>query len=238
MIIAKGREIKTFSEIISVNDLINEFTFTSEEELKKKLKIQTFDASTGQPLTNVLLKLCKSHSKISSEGLTRGNGCFEYIIDSNCQYILDVNRKGFISYSMEFNQTKGNEEHDTLQVPLFPIVKELETKTVIDQKKNTSNEIKQNLLRAIMVADNSIFSTQMTFELHGLIKNPESNEEEEFVAKSPDNFYSDDNLAIEWKEINDFSKAIKITYFNNDTKSKWFRLVGSATSGEIVDENL
>lgn len=237
MIIAKGREIKTFSKKISVTEIINEFTFTSEEELRKNLNIHTFDATTGEPLMNVLLKLSKASSKMFSEGLTRLGGSFEYIIDSNCPYILDVDRKGYIPYSMEFNQTKGNEDCDTIQVPLIPIVRDLETKTISDPKKKTSFVVKQNVLRAIMVSDSGTYSSQVSFELHGLVKNPESSEEEEFVAKSQENTYSDDNLTVEWREANDFCKTIKMSCFNNDTKSKWFRLIGIAAPGEIIDEN-
>ena len=238
MIIVKGREIKTLSEIISVEEQITELTFTTEEILRKRLKIYVFDATTGKPLTNVLLRLLKSNSKISAEGLTGENGEFEYIIDSNFPHILDVNRKGFITYSMEFNQTKGNEEIYVLQVPLYPIIKKIKSKMITEPIKQTSLEIKENIFRVIMISDSSIHSSQITLELLGWTTKPENNETEEFIVNTTNKAFSNDNLTVKFDTPNDFSKTIEITNFNFESKTKWFRLVGNVKLGEIVDENL
>lgn len=165
MIIAKGREIKEFSEIITIHDLITILTFEPESVMRKQLSIQTFNAANGEPLPNVLLKLKKTNSKISTEGLTKENGSFGYVIDQNCQYTLDVARKGFIPYTIEFNQTKGNENVGTVNVPLLPILK-AKTHLVHDQERREEVEVKSNTMRAILVSDDTVHAGQITLELY------------------------------------------------------------------------
>lgn len=235
MIIAKGREIKEFSEIVTIQDLVTEFTFEPENTMRKKLNIQTFNAENGELLSNVLLRLKKTNSKISTEGLTKENGCFGYIIDENCQYSLDITRRGFISYTMEFNQTKGNEAINTINVPLFPILK---TKSIMmhDQQRNEDVEVKTNIMRAILVSDDQVHAGQITLELYSWIVNPENNEEEEFcIPKDKDNF-SNDNLTIVYNDF-ELGKVISIEETGNDSNTKWFRLTGNVVSGEIVEPN-
>lgn len=90
-----------------------------------------------------------------------------YIIDSNSSHTLEVNRKGFIDYSFEFNQTKGNEEITRINVPLFPIEKQ-KSKT-INNHENPQEELqtKLNLLRAVLVSDSEDSCGQMVFYLYG-----------------------------------------------------------------------
>ena len=234
MLIAKGREIKEFSEIISIEEQITELTFEPEEVMKKKLTIQTFNADNGELLSNVLLRLRKTNSKISTEGLTKENGWFSYIVDSNCQYSLDVARKGFISYSMEFNQTKGNENVDNVKVPLFSIEKP-KSKVVFDSENQTDVAININTMRAIMISDDKVHNSQLTFEIYAWIVNPENNEETEFCVPRSQEKFENNQLSIEFNNYDEFGKTFKLEDLENESNSKWFRLVGNVTTGEIVE---
>ena len=153
MVIAKGREIKEFSEIITVQEQITELSFTPERHFSKEITVQAYNAKTGNPLANVLLRLRKCNSKISSEGLTKQEGDFSYVIDSNCPHLLEVDRKGFIPYSFEFNQTKGNENIDVVKVPMFPVEKLHPTRVSDPENPDEEIEVKTHLVRAILVTD-------------------------------------------------------------------------------------
>lgn len=122
MIIAKGKEIKEFSDIVVIEQQITRISYSPKQPFSKEIIIMAFNATTGKELPNVLLKLRKKNSKFSSEGLTKSQGEFSYMIDANCLHYLEVERKGFIPYFFEFNQTKGNEDNEIIKVPLFPIV--------------------------------------------------------------------------------------------------------------------
>jgi hypothetical protein len=167
MIVAKGPDIKEFSEIISIKEQITTLTFTPSKSMRKEVYVHTFNAVTGESLSNVLLRLRKCSSKVSAEGLTRDKGEFLYVIDSNSAHSLEVNRKGFIPYSFEFNQTKGNEHITTIKVPLFPIEKQ-KLKS-IPNPENPQDELqtKLGLLRAVLVSDSEDSCSQMTFSLYG-----------------------------------------------------------------------
>jgi hypothetical protein len=211
MIIAKGRGIKEFSEIISVEKQITELSFTPQENMIKTVYIQAFNASTGDPLPNVLLKLRKSTSKISSEGLTKDKGEFSYIIDANCTHYLGVERKGFIPYSFEFNQTKGNEEDKIVNVPLFPIEK-LKSRIISNPDNPEEDiEIKPGIFRAILLTDNEDSNSIIGFELQACIVNPENNEEQEVIINSSQAKFKHDSLFSTFTPLGGFGSLISVS---------------------------
>lgn len=78
----KGRGIADISQTIIIKEQFTKLTYTAEALMRKQVMINTFNANTGEPLSNVLLRLKKHNSKISSEGLTK-DGSFTYVIDAN-----------------------------------------------------------------------------------------------------------------------------------------------------------
>lgn len=244
MVIAKGRGIKEFSEIISIEQQITELSFTPKENMIKNVHIQAFNALTGDPLPNVMLRLRKCTSKISSEGLTKEKGEFSYIIDANCTHYLDVERKGFIPYSFEFYQTKGNEEDNLIKVPLFPIEK-LKTKVISNPDKPEEDiEIKPGLFRAVLLTDNEDSNSTISFELNACIINPENNEEQEVTINSSQPKFKHDSLVSTFTSLGDFGSSITVSATCTESQAKWFRLtarIGSSTltspSGFSLDHN-
>jgi len=237
MIIAKGREIKEFSEIITIEQQITELTFTPKENMIKKIYIQTFNAKTGEALVNVLLRLRKSNSKISSEGLTKEQGDFSYIVDANCPHYLEVERKGYIPYYLEFNQTKGNEDDKLIKVPMFPVEK-VKPKVISDpENQDEEIEIKPGYFRALLISDNEASNSTITLELHACITNPESNQDQEIVLKSSDSVLQDQNVKVKFTSHGEFGTYATIQTMYLEDQSKWYRLTARIASATLTAED-
>lgn len=82
MVVAKGKDIKEYSQIISISDQITILAFTPDRPMSKSLICQTYDGKTGEKLNNVLIKLRKAHSKITTQGLT-GSGMIAFQTNQN-----------------------------------------------------------------------------------------------------------------------------------------------------------
>jgi hypothetical protein len=241
MIIAKGREIKEFSEIISVEEQITEINFTPDQGMSKKLEIKAFDAITKDELPNVLLRLRKSNSKISAEGLTKEQGIFIYYIDANCTYQLEIQRKGYISYQMEFNQTKGNEHIETIKVPLFPVekIKPVVVYSVDPEHENQykPEEVKPGRFRAILVSDYDSTAQLLEPTLHACVSNPENTEAEELEISSSNKEYTHQSLNATYKDHDELGKLIIVDTMSTEENSKWFRLSVNITSSTLTENN-
>lgn len=236
MIIAKGREIKEYSEIISIDQQITELEFTPEQSMSKQLFVRAFNAQTGQRLGNVLLKLRKSNSKISSEGLTKENGEFMYIIDANCPHYLEVERKGFIPYFLEFNNTKGNENVSILKVPLMPVEKLKAKKISNPEDQQEATEITPGLIRAVLITDVDDSNGVITLEAYACVVNPENGEDTEIIISGSENQeFEGDNLIAKYSDFEDHGKFISLETFATPDTSKWFRLVVNITSANLTN---
>lgn len=83
MVIAKGKEIREFSQIISIEEHITILKMVPEPPIRKVIAFQVYDAKTGEKLSNVLLKLRKAHSKITLQGLSREEGYVVFTVTEN-----------------------------------------------------------------------------------------------------------------------------------------------------------
>lgn len=236
MVIAKGREIKEFSEIIRVEEQITELHFTPETLFSKEVTVKAYDAITGNPLPNVLLRLRKSNSKISSEGLTKSDGEFSYIIDSNCPHFLEVERKGFIPYHFEFNQTKGNENIDVVKVPMFPIEKVKPVSVPNPEHPEEETEVKPNILRTILVTDDEVSNSVIVPHFWGCVVNPENNEEEEFRITNSYTSHEQDDVKVEYTDHGEFGKLITAQTVVKET-TKYYRICARISSAQNTDVN-
>lgn len=100
---------------------------------------------------------------------------------------------------MEFNQTTGNLDYNTINVPLFPVEK-LKSRKVQHSDSKEEFVIHSRVLRAILVSDpNPIGSINL--QLKGCILNPENNETEEFIVSGDHNKFSNDNISVEFKDF-------------------------------------
>jgi hypothetical protein len=243
MIIAKGREIKEFSKIISVEEQITELNFTPEQGMSKKLKIKTYDATTKIELPNVLLKLRKTNSKISAEGLTKDKGIFSYFIDANCSYQLEIVRKGYIPYQMEFNQTKGNEEIQSLKVPMFQIEKIKPTvvsyQMYSDDLKiegvERSEEVMPGRFRTILITDHDTSAIFLTPTLYACVSNPENTAAEEIEISKDYPNHDHQSIKAIYKDHDEFGKMITVETASTEENSKWFRISVNISSAVLTE---
>ena len=234
MIIAKGREIKEFSEIVNIEEQITQIRYTPQQTFNKEIIVMAFNADSGEELPNVLLRLRKNNSKISSEGLTKSQGEFSYMIDANCPHYLEVERKGFIPYFLEFNQTKGNEDSQIIKVPLFPIEK-LSKQIIQNPESEEEIRVKPNLLRAILISDNENTNTLMSPSLHALATDPESTHDEEIVISKFNNHYENNNISVEFRDHENNGKYITLDTVGMEHSNKWFRLTAEFGSESLTD---
>ena len=234
MIIAKGREIKEFSEIISIEEQITNLNYIPEQDYKKEININAFNAVTGEGLSNVFLRLRKCNSKISSEGLTKSQGDFMYTIDANCLHFLEVERKGFIPYFLEINQTKGNEDNNVVKVPMFPIEK-IKKKLIKLSEEEEETEVKPLKLRALLVSDDLSSTSMMVPYLHASVTNPENNEEEEIKISNTNTSTENDYFKAEFTEMGEYGRLISLETIPSEHTNKWFRITASFGSHDLTD---
>lgn len=138
MIVAKGRQIKELTQTINISE-VSVLQFTPEPPMKKLVAFHAFDAVTGEDLSKVLIKVKKVHSKIITQGLTQDDGYHVFTITENCPHVVEVFKKGYISYTMTVNMTKRNETIKSVKVPLMPIQSPVTKK--IQDPKNPDRQI-------------------------------------------------------------------------------------------------
>lgn len=236
MIVAKGREIKEFSEIITIEEQITKLDFTPQQDYRKEISIQAFNAETGEDLSNVLLRLRKTNSKISSEGLTRTQGDYVYTIDANSPHYLEAERKGFIPYFLEINQTKGNEGNPIVKVPMVPIVK-AKKMIIADPETKEETEMKPNLFRVVLISDDESSMNSLSLSLHFTVTNPENNEEEEISISEQNPSFESDSLNFEYKNHGNYGMLASFQTVGNGHANKWARVTAEFGSDSLTDSS-
>ncbi len=98
--------------------------FKIPKKAPAKLVVTTVDLTTGLPVQGVLSKLSTSTGSMNVEALTTPEGQCEYTTDGCGNYMLNVSREDYVSYSKEVCVSRTS--LDKIVVPLIPVVKEAE----------------------------------------------------------------------------------------------------------------
>jgi hypothetical protein len=229
MVVAKGRSIKEFSQIISIEDQITILAFTPDAPMKKLISCYAYDAKTGETLNNVLVKVRKTHSKITTQGLTRDGSCV-FTITQNCAHTVEVFRKGYISYTTQMNQTKGSEDMNIMNLPLLPIESVRTIKIPNPENADHEMEILPGYLRIVLMTDSNF--PQMNLQLHACTVDAESGYDEEVTIDGNSKKFKHDHLKATYKPVGESGACISVS---SHMENRWFRLCASFVSAESSD---
>lgn len=232
MVIAKGKEIREFSQIISIEEHITILKMVPEPPIRKVIAFQVYDAKTGEKLSNVLLKLRKAHSKITLQGLSREEGYVVFTVTENWIHTLEVFRKGYISYSTKINMTKGNEDVRSVKVPVMP-VETIKPYKVLSSDESKEVEVQPGYFSIVCISDS--LSSKLDLELQAWVVDPETKEEEEVSVSNAVKKYSRADLNMSYKEFDNWGSIIRVTSHIDD---KWFKIYVRIVSSDITDPQM
>ncbi|CAI2379497.1 unnamed protein product [Moneuplotes crassus] len=234
MIIAKGREIKEFSKIIEIREQLTNVSCTPEQDYQKEISVLAFNAMTGEELSNVLLRLRKGNSKISSEGLTKSKGGFVYTINENSPHCLQAERKGFIPSFLEINQTRGNESNSVVKIPMVPVQK-IKKVEVTDHETKDITEMKPSGFKVVLISDDESSLSSLSLSLSFTIAHPENDDEEEIQVSESCQQFDNETITMEYKDHGEFGKFIAFQAIGDESTNKWFRVSAKINSPNLTD---